>query len=103
MMVVVVVMMVVIDDDDDNDEYEEEEEEDFEDEVPLKARKVAKQAKGRAAAVSKEKEPEVKQKCRNQIDSFPLNLWSKCRSVENLVIKHNKNSASCACKLCIAK
>ena len=48
---------------DDEDDDEEEEEEDFEDEVPLKARKVAKQAKGRAAAVSKEKEPEVKQKC----------------------------------------
>ena len=49
--------------DDEEDDDEEEEEEDFEDEVPLKARKVAKQAKGRAAAVSKEKEPEVKQKC----------------------------------------
>ena len=39
---------------------DDEDEEDFEDEVPLKARKQAKQAKGRAAAVSKEREPEVK-------------------------------------------
>ena len=44
----------------DEDDEEEEDEEDFEDEVPLKARKVAKQAKGRSAAVSKEKEPEVR-------------------------------------------
>jgi len=41
----------------DEDDEEEEDEEDFEDEVPLKARKVAKQAKGRATA--KEKEPEI--------------------------------------------
>jgi len=44
---------------DDEDEDDDEDEEDFEDEVPLKARKVAKQAKGRSAAVSKEKEPEI--------------------------------------------
>ena len=49
--------------DDDEDEEDFEDEDDFEDEVPLKARKVAKQAKGRVAAVSKEREPEVRQKC----------------------------------------
>ena len=49
---------------DDEDEDDDEDEEDFEDEVPLKARKVAKQAKGRAAAVSKEKEPEVRYQCK---------------------------------------
>merc|ERR1712037_1001189 len=38
---------------DEDDDEEEEDEEDFEDEVPLKARKVAKQAKGRATAKEK--------------------------------------------------
>merc|ERR1712226_371472 len=42
-----------------DEDDDEEDEEDFEDEVPLKARKVAKQAKGRSAAVAKEKEPEI--------------------------------------------
>merc|ERR1712112_91280 len=42
-----------------DEDDDEEDEDDFEDEVPLKARKVAKQAKGRSAAVAKEKEPEI--------------------------------------------
>jgi len=43
---------------DDEDDIEEDSD-DIEDEVPLKARKVAKQAKGRAAAVKKETQPEI--------------------------------------------
>ena len=48
---------------DDEDDIEEDSD-DIEDEVPLKARKVAKQAKGRAA-VKKETQPEVRTNCRN--------------------------------------
>ena len=62
---------------DEDDDEEEEDEEDFEDEVPLKARKVAKQAKGRSAAVSKQKEPEVNQNTKSNETSpstLPLNI-----------------------------